>query len=121
MSTQAALQASAAALFRTHGYVVTLSRPAASDGATYDFSTGGMTGGDSTPDWTGVGFFSSFKVEDIDGATIKVGDRKLLLQAQGLEREPKINDMVDSEVKILDVKRVRSKSIVTHFVCQVRG
>ena len=121
MSIGQALQNSAAQLFALHGYAVTLSRPGGSDGATYDPATGTMTGGAGTPDWTGVGFFTSYRANDISDSSIRTDDRKLLLQAKGLTRPPKINDLVDSTVTIINFELVRSGSSITHYVCQTRG
>jgi hypothetical protein len=121
MSIGAALQQSVAQLFALHGYAVTLSRPDDTDGSTYDPTTGGMITPTGIPDWTGVGFFTDFSKEEIGNSSVKTDDRKLLLQAKGLAREPKINDLVDSTVTIMSVKRVRSGASVTHFVCQTRG
>lgn len=117
------LQDSAAQLFRLHGYQVKLSRPTDSNGATYDPATGGMVNPD-TPEplkWNAVGFFTNYRVDDISDTSIKTDDRKLLLQAKGLVRPPEINDLVDSEVTILNVEKVRSGATITHYVCQTRG
>jgi len=117
------LQDSAAQLFRLHGYQVTLSRPTDSNGATYDPATGGMVNPETPKPltWNGVGFFTSYRVDDIGDTSIKTDDRKLLLQAKGLVRPPEINDLVDSEVTILNVEKVRSGATTTHYVCQTRG
>lgn len=121
MTAGTALRQSAARLFRLHGYDVTITRPDDTRGATYDPTTGEMTGASSPLSWTGRGFFADFSTEDLSDRSIKTGDRKLLLQAQGLERAPEINDLVDSEVTIMDVKRVRSGATITHYVCRTRG
>jgi hypothetical protein len=121
MSITTALQASVGALLRVHGVQVTLSRPAASDSASYDYDTGTMTGPAGTPDWTGIAYFSDYKAEDVDETSIRTGDRKMILKAKGLERPPEINDVVDSSLKIIDVKRVRSGQTTIHYVCKTRG
>lgn len=121
MTLGAALQQSAAQLFALHGYEVTLSRPDDTNGSTYDPTTGGMIDPDATLTWTATGFFVEFKTEEIDGTSIRTGDRKLLVQAKGLVRPPEINDLVDSTLTILDVKQVRSGPFITHYSCPVRG
>jgi len=121
MSIGALMQQSAAQLFALHGAKVTLSRPDDTNGAAYNPTTGRMENPESSLTWTGVGFFSRYRVEDIDESSIKTGDRKLLLQAKGLKRAPQINDTVDSTLTILDVKQVRSGSTITHYVCRTRG
>lgn len=121
MTMGAALQQSAAQLFALHGYEVTLSRPDDTNGSTYDPTTGGMIDPSATLTWTGRGLFVSYETRENDASSIKTGDRVLLLQAKGLERPPRINDIVDSTVTILDVKQVKSGAFVTHYSCPVRG
>jgi len=121
MSMGLALQNSAAQLFALHGYTVTLSRPDDTNGSTYDPTTGGMITPDAALTWTAIGLFVDFQDREIDGSSIRVGDRKLLIQAKGLVRPPKINDIVDSTVSILDVKQVKSGEYITHYSCPTRG
>lgn len=78
-------------LITTHGYDVSFSR--AQSGGSYDTSTGTITGG-STLTWSGRGVFINYMDEDVNGTSITTDDRKLLLQAVGLTREPEIGDLV---------------------------
>jgi len=78
-------------LIGTHGYAVSFSR--AQSGGSYDTETGIVTGGEELA-WGGRGVFVNYRDEEVDGTSITTDDRKLLLQAVGLIREPEINDLV---------------------------
>lgn len=78
-------------LLGTHGYAVSFSR--AQSGGTYDPATGDVTGG-TTLTWTGRGVFVNYMDEDVNGTSITTDDRKLLLQAVGLDRAPEVGDLV---------------------------
>ena len=105
-------------LMRTHGYAVTFKRP--QSGGSYDPVTGKVAGGTELT-WTGVGVFTNFREEDVDGTSILTDDRKLLLQAVGLEREPDVGDIVDDTVQVLNVRKMQSGSTVIAYVLQTRG
>lgn len=105
-------------LIRDHGYSVAFSR--ASSGGTYDTETGTIVGG-SNLSWVGRGVFVSYNTSNIDGTTIKMGDRKLLLQARGLDREPVVGDVVNDTIMVVAVQKIQSGETVIGYVCQVRG
>jgi len=105
-------------LMKTHGYPVTLTR--VQSGGTYDTATGTISGGQELT-WSGRGVFTNYRDEDIDGTSITSDDRRLLLQALGLEREPENGDYVDNEVRIVNARKIRSGDVVIGYVCQTRG
>lgn len=123
MSIDSILYVAASRNIARHGVTVTLSRPAdTSSGAAYNPTTGAMSGGTPPSNWTGTGYFSDYKTDEIDGTNIKVDDRKLYLSAKNLTRAPEINDLVDDTVKIISpVRAVRSGSTVLYYICQTRG
>ena len=105
-------------LLGTHGYSVTFSRVGA--GGSYNATTGKVSGG-STLTWSGRGVFVNYREEDVDGSSITTDDRKLLLQAVGLTREPEVGDFVDSTVQVLNVQKLQSGSTVIAYMLQTRG
>ena len=105
-------------LMRTHGYTVTFNR--VQSGSSYDPVTGTMTGG-STVTWSGRGVYVNYMDEEVNGTSITTDDRKLLLQAVGLDRAPEVGDFVDDEVQVINVRKLQSGSTVVAYVCQVRG
>ena len=105
-------------LMRTHGYTVTFKRP--QSGGSYDPTTGTVTGGTELT-WTGTGVFTNFRDEEVNGTSILTDDRKLLLQAVGLEREPEVGDTIDDTVQVLTVRKMQSGSTVIAYVLQTRG
>jgi hypothetical protein len=105
-------------LITTHGYEVSFSR--AQSGGSYDTTTGTITGG-STLTWSGRGVFINYMDEDVNGTSITTDDRKLLLQAVGLDRAPEVADLVVGVGQVLDVRTIQSGFTVIAYVCQVRG
>jgi hypothetical protein len=105
-------------LLNTHGYAVSFSR--AQSGGTYDPATGDVTGG-STLTWTGRGVFINYMDEDVNGTSITTDDRKLLLQAIGLDRAPEVGDIVTGVGQVLDVRTLLSGTTTIAYICQVRG
>ena len=105
-------------LMRTHGYAVTFTRP--QSGGSYDPATGTVTGGTELT-WAGRGVFTNFREEDVDNTSIMTDDRKLLLQAVGLIREPETGDVVDGTVQVLNVRKIQSGSTLIAYVLQTRG
>ena len=105
-------------LLATHGYDVTLKR--VQDGGTYNTTTGIMSGGTTTTE-TVRGMFINYKEEEVDGTSIVADDRKLILQALGMTMVPDTGDLVDDEVRILDVRKIQSGAIVIAYICQTRG
>lgn len=105
-------------LMRTHGYTVTFKRP--QSGGSYDSTTGTVTGGTELT-WTGVGVFTNFRDEEVNGTSILTDDRKLLLQAVGIEREPEVGDTIDDTVQVLTVRKMQSGATVIAYALQTRG
>lgn len=105
-------------LMSTHGYTVTFKRP--QSGGSYDPSTGTVTGGTELT-WNGIGVFTNFREEEVDGTSITTDDKKLLLQAVGLTREPEVGDTIDDTVQVLNVRKMQSGSTVIAYVLQTRG
>lgn len=105
-------------LLETHGYSVSFSR--AQSGGSYDPATGTVTGG-STLTWTGRGVFVNYRNEEVDGTSITTDDRKLLLQAVDLTREPEPGDTIDGTVQVLNVQKMQSGSTVIGYILQTRG
>lgn len=105
-------------LMRTHGYTVTFERP--QSGGSYDPTTGTITGG-SELTWSGTGVFTNFRDEEVNGTSILTDDRKLLLQAVGLEHEPEVGDTIDDTVQVLTVRKMQSGATVIAYVLQTRG
>ena len=105
-------------LIGTHGYAVSFSRE--QSGGMYNTTTGTVTGGSELA-WTGRGVFVKHRDEDVDGTSITTDDRKLLLQAIGLDVEPETGDIVDSTVQVVNVQKLQSGSTVIAYMLQTRG
>lgn len=105
-------------LMKTHGYDVTFKR--VEFGGNYDPATGLVSGG-STLTWTGRGVFTDFTGEEVNGTSILADDRKLLLQADELEREPAVGDQIDDSVQVVDVRKLRSGQTTIAYTLQTRG
>lgn len=101
-----------------HGYDVSFSRPTA--GASYDTATRRMTGG-SPVTWKAKGVFLSYSENEIDGTSVLIDDRKLLLRSQPMEYAPSPGDVVDDAVQIISVRKMLSGTTVLGYVCQTRG
>lgn len=105
-------------LLQQHGYSMTLKREAS--GASYDPATGGFTGG-SVATETVTGVFINYTDDEVDGSRITVTDRKLLMQASGVNMAPKTDDLIDDEVRIVSVRTLKDADGVMAYICQVRG
>lgn len=105
-------------LMRDRGYDVTLRRN--TSGGEYDTDSGTMVGGDSL-EWTARGLFLDYSVEESRGTSIDVDDRKLILSAINIEREPEKGDIVDNEVQIIRARKIQSRQGVIGYICQTRG
>lgn len=108
-----------AGILDEHGRTMTHVR--AASGGTYDPATGSITGGTGFTS-TLRGVFIDYNAREIDGTTVQVGDRKLLVKAEGLANAPKIDDIVDGAVKIVaPVRTFQSGTTVLAYTCNVRG
>ena len=105
-------------LLKTHGYDISLTRSNV-DGS-YDTSTGKVSGG-TTTSATVRGVFIDYRESDIDGTSILADDRKLLLQARGLELTPENGDALDGDVQVISVRTIKSGSTIVAYTCQTRG
>lgn len=105
-------------LLARHGYDVEIVR--VNDGGSYDTSTGTFSGGTTTSE-TFRGVFVNYKEEDIDGTAVEADDRKLLLQARNATMVPDVGDVVDDEVSLVNVRRIKSGETTIAYICQTRG
>lgn len=105
-------------LLATHGYALTLKRLKV--GGSYDTTTGAVTGG-TTSTATIRGVFIDYNERDIDGTNVLADDRKLLVQADGLTLTPEVGDLIDDEVRLERVRRLKSGDTVIAYICQTRG
>lgn len=105
-------------LLTKFGKTVTLVRT--QSGGTYNTTTGGIIGG-STLTWTGTGVFIYFREEQIDGTAVRRGDRRLLLEADGLDRAPEVGDVVDTVARVMAVRIFEPSGAVVAYDCHVRG
>jgi hypothetical protein len=104
-----------AVLLRDFGSDLTLSRR---DGDTYAPDTGTLTAGTVTT-YTIRGVFINYRDENVDGAVVRAGDRRLLVSATGSQTEPAIGDTVGG-LKLLDVRSIAPKGVAIAWACQAR-
>lgn len=100
------------------GYDIVLKRT--NDGGSYDPATGTVTAGETTTA-TVRGVFINYNERDVDGTSVLMDDRKLLLQARGLTMVPETGDTLDDEVQIISVRTIKAGSTVIAYTCQTRG
>jgi hypothetical protein len=105
-------------LIDRYGYDITLSRT--NVGGTYSTTTG-KVGSGSTTTATLRGVFVNYEQEDIDGTSVLADDRKLLVQARGLNVAPKKGDLVAGDVQIVSVRTIKAGATTIAYVCQARG
>lgn len=105
-------------LLATHGYDLTLKR--VQDGGTYSTTTGKVSGGTTTTE-TVRGMYINYMAEEVDGTSIEMDDRKLILRALGMTMVPDTGDLVDDEVQIISVQTIKSGATVIAYICQTRG
>ena len=92
----------------------------------YDPSTASLTGG-STSNATVRGYFYNYRLDEVDGSSIVLGDRRLLLPATDTSgntlTEPDIGDEVTGsgdKVSIVAVTKIFSGTGLVCYLCQVR-
>jgi hypothetical protein len=71
--------------------------------------------------WTAKGVFLSYSENEIDGTSVLIDDRKLLLRASPMAYAPSPGDVVDDTVQIISVRKMLSGTTVLGYVCQTRG
>ena len=105
-------------LLRDWGSSLTLTRPA---DATYDPAAGQMSSaqGASDSSFSILGVFINYMDMNVDGSTIRAGDRRLLVSAKGSATDPRIGDVVGG-MRILDVRSIAPNGTPVAFACQTR-
>lgn len=93
---------------------------------TYDPVTSSLTGG-STSNATVRGYFYNYRLDEVDGSSIVLGDRRLLLPNIDTSgdplTEPDIGDEVTGsgdKVSIVSVTKIFSGTALICYLCQVR-
>lgn len=92
----------------------------------YDPTTASLTGG-SVSNTTVRGYFYNYKLEEVDGTSVVLGDRRLLLPSVDTSNnpftEPDIGDQVTGsgdKVRIVSVSKIFSSTTLVCYLCQVR-
>lgn len=92
----------------------------------YDPATASLTGG-STSTATVRGYFYNYRLDEVNGTSIVLGDRRLLLPATDTLGntlvEPDIGDEVTGsgdKVSIVTVSKIFSGTSLVCYLCQVR-
>ena len=109
-------------LIREHGKNLTYTKKGS---ATYDPATGDTTSTDTTA--TVKGYFYNYRQEDITGASILIGDRRLVISVTDTSNvtltAPSKGDTFAGEgdtVVVVSVQRIMSGSNPVCYICQVR-
>lgn len=92
---------------------------------TYDPTAGTNTR--SSTDYTVKGYFSNYKLQDLDGDSVTLGDRKFYCTALDTDYsaipEPKAGDVfsgVGDDVRVVSVQKIKAGTQVICYLCQVR-
>lgn len=113
------LQSTAARLLGDKGMVMTLRKRVP---GTYDPATGAAP--ITSTDYACTGAKFAFPALLIDGTTIRQGDQKVLLAAQGLAVEPEQGDVLviaGNQWAVLEVKPIAPADVVVVWQIQVRS
>ncbi len=112
-------------LLRSKGHTIPLHK---SVQTSYVVASGGYDGGAiQTFQFTGV--FINFDNKEVDGATVLVTDKKLLIDADSLSAIPAVGDIVQGSLvngqikggsKIMSVREIAPRGSVVAYTCQVR-
>ena len=93
---------------------------------TYNVATGSLSGG-STTDYTVNIHFADYNLEDIDGSSVVMGDRKALFPLVDTSGdaipEPDIGDEISGQgdkVSVVAVQKIMSGTSPVCYICQVR-
>lgn len=111
-------------LINDFGTTVTFRREAVS---TYDPTTSELTKATADDETVKVAF-TDFNITEVDGDSIRLGDRRAYMSAYDtdgtlLTKEPRPDDFFigqDSPVRILNARRILSNGNLIGYVCQVR-
>ena len=92
----------------------------------YDPATGSLSGG-STSNSTVKGYFYNYRLDEVDGSNVVLGDRRLLLPTVDTSgntiTEPEIGDQVTvtgDNVVSISIAKIFSDTRVMCYLCQVR-
>lgn len=107
---------SVADLLEDFGQDLTLTRAGT---PTYNPATGTVTNASGTT-ISVRGVFIYFRREEIDNTVVKMGDRRLLVTADGATGAPSIGDIVSGH-KIINVRSFAPNGTVVAWDCQVRA
>lgn len=126
MSLGQLMQTQVRSLLDELGYDLTFRRITRSGG--YDPATG-QTGTPSNDDETVRGYFTDYRVSEVDGTQIQRGDRKAIISAvtatgAALTKTPQTDDVLigqGNEVRIVAVREMRPDDKAAVYVCQVRS
>lgn len=109
------LEDDVAHLLQDFGSALTLTRAGV---PTYTPETGVMTNATGGT-FTIRGVFINYADENVNGTTIRSGDRRLLVSVQGSTTAPAIDDVVGG-LKIIDVRTIAPNGIAIAYSCQMR-
>jgi len=65
------------------------------------------------------GVFINYVDANVDGTTIRMGDRRLLVAVQGSTTAPQIDDVVQG-LRVVDVRAIAPNGVPIAFSCQMR-
>jgi hypothetical protein len=102
-------------LLQDFGSALTLTRggtPAYNPATGTTTTSGGGT-------FTVRGVFINYADENVNGTTIRSGDRRLLVAAQGSTTAPQIDDVVGG-LKVIDVRTIAPNGTPIAYSCQMR-
>lgn len=121
MTFYSGLAATANRLLAKYGRAVVLSRPSASD-ATYDPATGVATAVDAAT-YSGVGAVFDYTAREMDGTSVRAGDRRVLLSPAGMVM-PRAGDRIEIggvALVVVTGREINPASTAVMFEAQVRG
>jgi len=110
------LDVSVADLLDDFGQDLTLRRVGVSS---YDAATNTITPA-AVVTYAVRGVFIQFRHENVDGTVVRMGDRRLLVTADGATGTPAVGDFVDGH-KIVNVRTFAPNGVVVAWDCQVRA
>ncbi len=102
-------------LLEDRGSALTLTRQAP---GTYDPSVGTLSATSATS-YTIRGVFINYMDTNVDGTVIRMGDRRLLMQAKDSPITPAVGDRV-SGLQIVDVRSIAPNGTPVAWSCQAR-
>lgn len=121
MTFYSSLAADALTLLREFGQAVTLTR-ASGSAPTYDPATSTATAV-APATYTGTGAVFDYSQRDIDGTSVRMGDRRVLLATSGMVM-PRTGDTITIGSTVLTVvtgREINPAGVPVLFEAQVRG